>query len=192
MDVSELVHHIRRIAQEVVGRTQFKGTLVTTGYNPDLHAVKGMIMPHGIESGWVPIATVHTGENCGIVCGPNVGSAEALDGTVFAVHFDGGDPDTMVASGQHFSNASKPPRVESGELAMQHASGTRVFLDKDGQFIANRPDGSMVKLTKDGDVISMPAKGRMAYHGGDPGEGGTFDFLMTASGPSTNVKAKVG
>ena len=67
-----------------------------------------------------------------------------------------------------------------------------MLLDQDGALTASRPDGSMVKLTKDGDVISQPAEGRMAYHGGDPADGGTFGFVMTTDGPSSNVKAKVG
>ena len=47
----------------------------------------------------------------------------------------------------------------------------------------------VVKTGKGGTVV---LKDDIAYVGGDPDDGGTFDFLMTASGPCSTAKGKVG
>ena len=158
VDIDELTDHIRRIAQEVFGRSQFKGTLVCTGYDKTTHSVKGIIQPHGIESGWVPLASLHVGNGFGIVIGPRVGSADKLDGQVFDVHFDGGDPDTLVAHHRQFSTQEKPPQVESGEMLFQHEKGHKVMFAKDGSvtifhaalggFMAFDPQGNLTHDVK--------------------------------------------
>jgi hypothetical protein len=191
VDVAEFVHFIRRIAQEVVGRQQFKGTLVCTAYNPDTHAVKGIIQPHGIESGWVPLAAMHVGNGFGILVGPRVGSSDALDGQVFDLHFDGGDPDTLVAHHRHFSTTDKPPRVESGEMLLQHENGNQVFFSQDGSLKVVGQKGSTSYHDPNGGIVHKPGQGQMVMTGGDPTKD-QFDFVMTASGPSTTVKAKIG
>jgi hypothetical protein len=191
VDVAEFVHFIRRIAQEVVGRQQFKGTLVCTAYNPDTHAVKGIIQPHGIESGWVPIATGHTGNGFGIAVGPRVGDPQKLDGQVFDLHFDQGDPDTLVAHHRQFSSAEKPPRVESGEMVMMHESGNKVFFAKDKSLSITGQNGALTMIDPNGQISHMPGKGQFVLSGGDP-QKDTFDFVMTVSGPSTTHKAKIG
>jgi hypothetical protein len=60
--------------------------------------------------------------------------------------------------------------------------GVKIF-DKGGAFIETSADGKTVTVT--------PADGGTVYLGGDPSKGGTFDFVMTASGPSSSVKAKL-
>ena len=193
IDASEFVHYIRRIAQEVVGRSQFKGTMICTAYNPKTHAVKGIIQPHGIESGWVPIATMHAGNGFGMLAGPRVGSAGKLDGQAFDVSFDQGDPDTLVAHHRQFSSSDQPPEVQSGEMLFQHESGNKFFFAADKSVTVLGPDGSQTKHHSDGRVSIKPADGKMAYHGGDPDDGKSqFAPVMTASGPSSNVMAKIG
>ena len=176
IEMDELLNHVRRICQEVVGRQQTKATLVCTAYNPATHAVKGIIQPHGIESGWIPVAAIHVGKGFGILVGPRVGSADALDGQVFDIHPDLGDPDTWVAHHRQFSAADQPPMVQSGEMLLQHESGTRTFFDKDGQLthmhgpsgntfvfandksitVTHKDSGSMIQIDKDGNHVHDP------------------------------------
>ncbi len=191
-DTDELMSHIRRIAQEVMGRSQFKGTLVCTAYNPQTHAVKGIIQPHGIESGWVPLAALHVGNGFGIAVGPRVGDPKKLDGQVFDLHFDGGDPDTLVAHHRQFSNTEKPPVVQSGEMLLQHESGNKVFFAADKSVTVLGQNGSQTKHHTDGRISMKPATGKNAYYGGDPDQGGNFDLVKTVNGTAQNVMAKIG
>ncbi len=66
------------------------------------------------------------------------------------------------------------------------------------QYIQARSDGVTINdvnghqvMTDANGVYVIPAKGKYAYHGGN-GKDGSYDFVMTASGVSTNVKAKIG
>jgi len=191
-DVDEFTNHIRRIVHEVMGRSQLKSTLVCTAYNPKIHAVKGIIQPHGIESGWVPVAALHVGNGFGILVGPRVGSAEKLDGQVFDLHQDGGDPDVMVAHHRQFSTPETPPQVQSGEMLLQHESGNKVFFAADKSVTVIGQSGSQTKHHADGRISMKPATGKNAYYGGDPEQGGNFDLVKTVNGTAQNVMAKIG
>ncbi|MFH7191284.1 hypothetical protein ACHWGL_30750, partial [Klebsiella pneumoniae] len=95
--MEDFLNVIRREAQHAVGGRQFKQSLVVTSYNPNTHSVKGILVPSEVESGWVPIAVQHAGDGFGIMSGPNAGTAEKLDGDVFDIEFENGDPNTPIA-----------------------------------------------------------------------------------------------
>lgn len=153
IDIGEWDNHIRRIAAEALGALQFKGTIVCTAYNPKTHSIKGMIQPHNIESGWVPLSVIHAGPGYGILVGPRVGDPKKLDGQVFDLHFDGGDPDTLVATHRHFSTPEPPPEVQSGEVLVMQEGGSKVFFDKDKQVtLAHGPSGNTFVFAKDSSI----------------------------------------
>ena len=192
MSYHDLQDVMRAYAAQAVAARQFKGTLVTTGYNPQTHAVKGILVPHGIETGWIPIAAVHAGNNYGIACGPKVGDAQALDGDQYDIEFDFGDPNTIVARHRQFSTPDSPPQVQSGEMVVMHESGNKIFFAQDKSMVIVGQSGSQTKIHTDGRISNKPAPGKFVYDGGDPDEGGTFAFVMTVSGPSTTHQSKIG
>lgn len=123
---------VRREAHAVVAARQYQGTVVTTAYDPKTRSIKGVLVPSGVETGWIPLATLHAGDGYGIGAGPKCGSAEKLDGAVFEVSFQGGDPNTPVANLQHHSAEETPPEVQSGEIILNHESGMKDKFSKDG------------------------------------------------------------
>ncbi len=184
---------MRREAAIAVGSREFKGTLVVTAFDPSTYAIKGMIVPHEIESNWIQMTGDHIGNGFGNVAGPKVGSADALDGDQFNVEYDNGDPNTPIATHRIFSDSDVPPTVQAGEMMRRHQLGQQLFFNAAGDAILSRDDGSMMKLKANGDAVVMAkSQGGMLYHGGDPGDGGTFDFVKTVSGVATNVKARIG
>ena len=187
-----LIELIRREATIIAAMRQWTGTVVATSYDPTKHAIKGVLVPHEVETGWIPIGVGAIGSGSGDLMGPKVGSADALDGDQFNVQFDAGDPNTLIATHRIFSDTDVPPQVQAGEMMRRHALSQQLYFNAAGDAILSRDDGSMVKLKASGDTVHMPATGKMAYHGGDPDDGGSFDFVVTESGPSTNVKAKFG
>ncbi len=98
---------------------------------------------------------------------------------------------------------------QEGEVAVHDDQGQVVHLTRSGIVVDGGPSklpvivqcGNAVTVTKDGKICAQvggakgPAavvKADAAYIGGDPDQGGTFDFVLTASGPSTTAKAKIG
>ena len=70
-------------------------------------------------------------------------------------------------------------------------SGQSVLYDDKGNVIFMKGSSGIVMKAKKGGVIVSPQQGQLVYVGGDPADGGTFDWAMTASGPSTVVKIKI-
>lgn len=192
MSFDGLLNVMRREAAVAVASREFRGTLVVTAYNPKTYAVKGIIVPHEIESGWVQITGDHIGKGFGNLAGPKVGSADALDGDQFAIEFDRGDPNTLVATHRIFSDQDKPPVVQSGEMLLQHESGNKVFFAADKSVTVVGQSGSQTKHHVDGRISMKPATGKNAYYGGDPDQGGNFDLVKTVNGTAQNVMAKIG
>ena len=148
--MEELLNVVRREAQHAVGGRQSKSTLVVTGYNPKTHAVKGLLMPSEVETGWIPIAVQQAGDGFGVMSGPNVGSAEKLDGDVFDVEFENGDPNTPIAKNKHFSASDNPPEVKSGETLIKHQTGGSTHFKADGSIVTTHKDGGTHAFDKDG------------------------------------------
>jgi hypothetical protein len=128
---------VRREAQHVAFYGQSKSTLIATSYDPNNHAVKGILQPHGVETGWVRLAAIHIGNGYGILVGPNVGnggptsqgsgssssgsgsgSGQQITGDQFDIHFEFGDPNRPMAVHRRFSTVDQPPVVQSGEMLL--------------------------------------------------------------------------
>lgn len=148
--MEDVLNIVRREAQHAVGSRQSKSTLVSTGYNPKTHAVKGLLMPSEVETGWIPIAVQQAGDGFGVMSGPNVGSAEKLDGDVFDVEFENGDPNTPIAKNKHFSASDNPPEVKSGEILIKHQTGGSTHMKADGSIVTTHKDGGQSTWDKDG------------------------------------------
>ena len=116
--MSGFLNVIRREAMGLLGGLQRSSTLVATAYNPKTHAVKGILVPSEVETGWIPLASVSAGDGYGVMVGPVVGSAEDLDGDVFDVDFLNGDPNTPIAKHKHFSQADNPPRCSPARFCL--------------------------------------------------------------------------
>ena len=190
--IDGLLDIIRDEVATVASMRNWKGTVVVTGYDPIKHAVKGILVPHEVETGWIPIGTGAIGSGYGDAIGPKVGTADQLDGDQFNVEFDNGDANTPIATHRIFSDTDAPPQVQAGEMIRRHEMGQQLFFNQAGDAILSRDDGSMMMLKASGDAVVMPKTGGTLYHGGDPAKGGSYDFVKTVSGVASNVKAKIG
>ncbi len=66
-----------------------------------------------------------------------------------------------------------------------------VFINGPAGALVQTTDGTVVVYIKKDKVYILPASGAILYLGGD-GVTGTYDFVVTSSGPSINVKARIG
>jgi hypothetical protein len=141
--VDEWIEIARREAGITSGSRQTPLTLVTTSYNPKIYAIKGILQPHGVATGWVPIGVIGAGQNFGVVIGPKAGDAKKLDGDQFSLEFENGDPNTPIARHRLSSSQDTPPQVETGEIAIVSQFNHNILLKK---------DGSLSIVTNDKDV----------------------------------------
>lgn len=104
----------------------------------------------------------------------------------------------------------RPKNWSPGDAGLYHFKGATARLTNDGWKHDAGPDkkphivtvGNATFTIADGKITakvgsgdtspSIVIKPDMIYLGEDPDKGGTFDFVSTVSGPSVNVKAKIG
>jgi hypothetical protein len=122
----------RREAGITSGSRQHASVLVCTSYNPEKHCIKGILQPHGVETGWIPVGIIGAGPNFGIAIGPKAGDPQKLDGDQFEISFENGDPNTPIARHRLSSDQDKPPKVETGEIAIVSQFNHNILLKKDG------------------------------------------------------------
>ena len=123
-------------------------TLVTTSYNPQTHAIKGLLQPHGVATGWIPIGITHAGPNFGHVVGPKPGDPMKLDGDQFEISFLNADPNTPTARHRLSSSMDTPPVVQTGEVAVVSQFNHSILMKKDGSFAVNTNDKDVAGQNK--------------------------------------------
>lgn len=171
--MGDLIDLMRREAANVMQEFQQPMTLVATSYNPATHAIKGILMPSEIESGWIPLSVAQAGNGYGILTGPKVGTADDLKGDQFNVHFEGGDQNTPVATLMQFSTKDAPPGVKSGEILIAQEKGTSILIAEDGSVNMKHASGGSLIWGTDGtvtlDSAKIVLKGEV-HLGGDGGQ----------------------
>jgi uncharacterized protein involved in type VI secretion and phage assembly len=104
---------------------------LVTSYDRVTHSAKVKLQPSGQETGWLPIARQHMGNGWGIVIGLTPGDGDST-GDQVEVTFHDGDMDAGRITGMYHSDQDQPPQVASGEILVQHQSGSKILLDKNG------------------------------------------------------------
>ena len=136
IEMNELLDLIRREVMATMYR-EHERKLTVTSYDPQTHSVKGTLQPSGVESGWIPVGCVSSGNGYGVVVGPCVG--DQMD-----VKFENGDPNSPLACHRLFSTNATPPSVESGEVGIVSKFNHSIKLTKDGK----------TSITTQGDVTA--------------------------------------
>ena len=91
----------------------------------------------------------------------------------------GGGHDRALAVGIE-DPKTRPTGLKTGATTLYDANKNRIDLNADG-----------VAITAAGSKITVkPPSGGIVFLGGD-GSTGTYDFVLTPSGPSINVKARI-
>ena len=128
-------------------------TLIVTSYNPTAHSIKGIIQPHGVATGWIPIGITHAGPNFGHVVGPKAGDPMKLDGDQFSIEFENADSNTPIARHRLSSNADTPPTVQTGEVAIVSQFNHNILMKKDGSFTVNTNDKDVAGQNKNANPL---------------------------------------
>lgn len=105
---------------------------LVTSYDPKAYAVKLMLQPDGVETGWVPIKTQAAGSGWGVAMAPVAGCQARIE-------YTDGDPDHGVVTGFLFSDDDNAPTFE-GEGPQP---GEFFVRDKAGSFLRFMTDGNV-------------------------------------------------
>ena len=131
-DIVALIHH--EIERHLAQRYNKRVGLVTS-YDRKTHSAKVVLQPSDpekkVETGWIPIARQHMGNDWGIVIGLTPGDGIST-GDQVEVTFHDGDLDAGRITGMYHSDQDQPVQVASGEIAIVHQSGSKIFLDENG------------------------------------------------------------
>jgi len=102
----------------------------------------------------------------------------------------GGRSDRLVGLG--FEHKDKRPKnLPEGNATLYDDKGNVVWAKGTNGISLNAKTGVVEVRSQDNKVTVKPGAGKMVYLGGD-GADGTYDFVSTVSGPSINVKARIG
>jgi phage gp45-like len=101
----------------------------------------------------------------------------------------GGRGDRMLALGFEHKDY-RPRNLPAGNATLYDDKGNVIWTKGGGGIAVAAKSGVVEVSSKDNKVFVKPAEGQMVYLGGD-GTDGVYDFVMTESGPSINVKARI-
>lgn len=102
----------------------------------------------------------------------------------------GGRADRLIGLGfEHKDKRIK--NLKEGNTVLYDDKGNVVFAKGDNGLSVNAKTGTVEVRSQTDKVTVKPGDGKFVYLGGD-GTDGTYDFVMTESGPSINVKARIG
>jgi len=159
-----MIHHIKRVVSELLSNITLTRYGNVTAYNPNNYTVKVMLQPEGIETGFIPLATVWVGNNFGAVFGPNIGDSVRLD-------FVDGSAQAAIVGGRFYNLTALPPVVQSGQAALIDSKGSFIRLNNDGTITMNAPNGITMTaptLTQNGNLQvngSVKASGDVVGNG---------------------------
>lgn len=119
---------IRRIQDQMQTRQAKDQKGLITSYDPNAYAIKVMLKPQNVETGWMTMGTAHVGNNFGIAVGPAIGGQ-------VEVGFENGDISTPFFRSHVFSNDDRPPVAQSGEIVIQSKTGGIFKFVQDGTVV---------------------------------------------------------
>ena len=115
---------MQRMGAQAAGTfTARMGTV--SAYDPGNYAIKAVIEPEGVETGFMPLLSPWVGANWGAFFAPVIGVQILL-------LFQEGSPQVPMAALSAFSVAMPPVAVPSGEMLLQHQSGSLLHFDNQG------------------------------------------------------------
>ena len=96
-----------------------------SSYDPNAYAVKVMLQPDNVETGWLPLKSAWIGNGWGLFCPPSIGDAVELA-------FQEADGGVGSAGLRFFNDQDRPLPCPSGEFWLVHQSGSLLKFHNDG------------------------------------------------------------
>jgi hypothetical protein len=147
---------------------------LVSSFDPNAYAVRVLIQPENVLSGWLPIVSSWVGAGWGM-------AAPLTPGTQVLVLAQEGDAEHGVVLGAVWSAVDAPMPAPAGELWMRHQSGSFVKLLNDGTI---GMQASVVRITGDL-VVTGDISDKSGVHG-------TLEALRDAYDKHQHIDSKGG
>ena len=138
---------MRHAAEQAASRTTHMRLGTRTSYDPTSYAVKVLIQPDNVETGFIPLVPQWCGNGWGFFAPPPQGAQ-------VAVQFEMGYRDNGVCLGAIASDVDRPLPVPEGEAWWQHQSGAFVKMTNAGALMLGDGKGATITLPGDGTIAS--------------------------------------
>ena len=138
--MSDLIALVQAEVERAMRSYQTEAYGTVTSYDPDSHSVKVMVQPDGTETGWIRVGEQHIGNGWGILSGLQINDQVKLS-------IVKGDINNATISGRVHSDQDKPPKVEAGEMILQHTSGSMIKFGKDNSVTMNSAAAMTINST---------------------------------------------
>ena len=123
--MKHLLNQLKSTAQQATqGRANTRhGTI--SSYDAGAYAVKVMLQPDNVETGWLPLKSIFIGNGWGIFCPPSIGDAVEID-------YQEGDNEVGSIGMRFFNDQDRPLPCPSGEFWLVHKSKSLFKFHNDG------------------------------------------------------------
>lgn len=128
---------------------------VISSYDPNAYAVKVMLQPDNVPTGWIPLKSAWIGNGWGLFCPPSIGDAVEVD-------FQEDDGGVGSVGLRFFNDADRPLSCPSGEFWLVHKTGSFMKLTNDGKFLVN----GQVEIDATAPTINITATGNITAQAG--------------------------
>ncbi len=139
--IGQLLHVMRLQAARNAADYQASAVGSIQNFDPNQWAVRVLLQPDGILTGYLPLSSPWVGNSWGLFAAPSIG--DMVD-----VQFIDGDIEAGIATQRLFNAANRPLAVQSGEFWLVHKSGAFFKLLNTGAITFS--DGQGASLTMDG------------------------------------------
>lgn len=163
--MTDLENMVFRCIERFMAGRKTKRYGMVTSWDAQNHRAKVTFMPDGTESGWLPVQASHSGNGFGVVSGLTPGDGKS-SGDLVEVHYQEGDYESGQIAGRVHNDQDKPPKVESGEILLQHKSGALIKFDKDGVLTIKGSGGSSTVHGADGSITHTDGAGGVLKQSG--------------------------
>ncbi|GAB3249226.1 phage baseplate assembly protein V [Chitinimonas naiadis] len=132
MSAQDLVNAMKGHAQALGNATPSRAGRVTS-YDPGNYAVKVLLLPEEVETGWLPVNSGWVGNGWGMFAPPSIGD-------IVEVEFLEDDVESGYTPSRWFNDSCRPLPCPSGEFWLVHKSGSLLkFLNNgDVQVVTSR------------------------------------------------------
>ena len=124
--IGAMQNAIRLQAQRAAAENETSRLATVFDYNPNTYQARVTILPEGLVTGWLPIASPWVGNAWGLFCPPSIGDQVSLS-------FFEGNIETGYVESRFWNTVALPVAVPSGEFWLLHKSGSLLKFTNDGK-----------------------------------------------------------
>ncbi len=123
--MNHLLNTLLSAAQQAAQATATTRQGVVTSYDPDAYAIRVMLQPDDVLTGWLSLKSPWVGNGWGLTCPPSIGDLVEID-------YQEGAVSAGSVGWRFYNDEDRPPPCPGGEFWLVHQSGSMLKFHNDG------------------------------------------------------------